>query len=211
MKVLTFIKRKPWLQIALSLTLAGIVAIFIAAGYTSPIDSYNACVEAGNPILETDPPICRDGVHNFTGTPLPSRTPAPEVSTIPFEILVDGDTHGSSPAHAQVTINNQTDWQHYWQTTHANISPLPPLLPVDFTTSNVVAAGLGSKTTSGYGLKITSITASTAGTVVNLTESTPTITCTVAQVISDRYLIVRTPKLTDPVSFRITSEKRHCP
>jgi len=185
--------------------------VFTAAGFTSPIDSYAACVEAGNPLLDTNPPICRDGSHNFIGTPLPAPTAASPVTTVPFEILVDGDTHSAAPGHSQDFINSQAEWQTYWRMAHAGLPTLPPLIPVDFAASSVLAVSLGNESTNGYGLKITDIHAASTGTTVNLTESTPTITCTVAQTISNRYLIVRTAKLAEPVNFRITFEKRHCP
>ncbi len=211
MKALTFIQRRIWLQLLIGLTLACVVAVFIAAGYTAPIASYADCKEAGNPILETNPPICRDGSHTFTGTPLSSAPPSSPQVSVPFEILVDGDTHASIPARDQQVIETEAGWKSYWRDVHRGLPTTPPLIPVDFTTSNVVGVSLGRQTTSGFGLKITSISTSSSGTIVNLTESTPTITCTVVQVITNRYLIVRTPKLTSPVSFHITPELRHCP
>jgi hypothetical protein len=167
-------------------------------------------VEAGYPLIQTDPPICKDGPHNFTGTPLPQATPLPERHSQAFDILVDGDTHGTVPAHSQKFIHNQSDWQSYWREVHSGLPTLPPIIPVDFTANDVVAVSLGRQATGGYGLKITSIDTTAAGTTVSLTESTPTITCVVTQAFSNRYLIVRTEKLTEPVIFRITSDKRHC-
>jgi hypothetical protein len=211
MKLLTFIQQRLWLQLLIGLMLAGVVAVFVAAGTTEPITSYAECKEAGNPILETDPPICRAGSRNFTGTPLPVPPSSESVTSVPFELLVSGDTHAAIPAHGQEFINTQADWQRYWNITHSALPAIPPLIPVDFSQSSVVGVSLGRQNTSGYGIKITSITTGRTGTIVNLTESTPTITCTVAQVITDRYLIVRTAKLAEPVSFHITADKRHCP
>jgi hypothetical protein len=130
---------------------------------------------------------------------------------VPYELLVDGDTKASTPAHGQEFINSQSQWQAYWREVHAGLATLPPLIPVDFSHSSVAAVSLGQQATSGFGLKISNITVSAAGTVIDLTESAPTITCAVAQTITNRYVIVRTSKLTEPVSFRLTTEQRHCP
>lgn len=181
------------------------------AGFTSPIDSYAACIEAGNPVLQTNPPICRDGPHNFTGTALPPDPPSAAVTSVPFEILVDGDTRTQIPAHHQDFINTPGEWQAFWLSVHAGLATPPPLIPVDFAQSSVVGVSLGAQLTSGYGLKITNVTNGPTGSVISLTESTPTIMCPVVTRVSNRYVIIRTAKLTGPVSFRITSEKRHCP
>ena len=211
MKVLSYLKQHRWLQLLLVFVGAVALALIVRAGTTSPIDSYAACIEAGNPVLETDPPICRDGTHNFTGMPNPAVKSGAVGTAVPFELLVDGDTHSSIPAHRQDLINSPAEWQAYWRQVHAGLATLPPLLPVDFKTSSVVAVSLGQRATSGFGLKITNISTSEAGTTVNVTESEPTITCQVAQTITNRYVIVRTSKLLQPVSYRITTEKRHCP
>lgn len=205
--------RRHRLTIVLAIMLAAVVLLYIfRAKLTSPIDSYSACVEAGYPVTESEPPVCREGIHNFKGTPRPEPAPtlATGIENISFDILVDGDTHATAPSHEQRLITTPAQWRAYWDQTHSGLSSIPPLLPVDFSASDVVGVSLGQMTTSGYGLKITGVTSTATGTIVSITESTPTITCAVAQQISNRYLIIRTPKLKTPVSFRISPVKRRC-
>ncbi len=209
--MLKYIKQHPWLKLILIFVGATLLTVIVRAGTTSPVDSYAACIEAGNPVLQTDPPICRDGARNFTGTPAPSPQISGSSTSVAFELLVDGDTKASVPSHRQDFINSTSQWQAYWREVHSGLATLPPLIPVDFNRSDVVAVSLGEHATTGFGLKITGVSTGSAGTTVDLTESSPTITCSVAQAITNRYVIVRTPKLAAPVSFRITSEKRHCP
>ena len=209
--MLGYVKQHLWAQLALSLVVVSLLAIAVRAGTTAQIGSYADCIEAGNPVIDTNPPICRDGSLNFTGAPTPApKQLAPDIN-VPFELLVDGDTRAAAPAHRQDFINSQAQWQTYWRQVHASLATLPPLIPVDFSTSSVAAVSLGERSTTGFGLKITGITESDVGTTVDLTESTPTITCSVSQTTTNRYVIVRTAKLTEPVSFRVTTEKRHCP
>jgi hypothetical protein len=187
-----------------------LAALVLQPSLTSPIDSYAACVEAGYPVLDSEPPVCREGSRNFTGTPQPKPTAAPPISNINFEILVNADTGSAIPEHGQQFIKSPAAWEAYWRGVHGGLPTLPPLLPVDFSQNNVVGVSLGQKPTAGYNLKISSISSTSAGTVVSLTETTPTITCKVAYHFSNRYLIVRTPQLVEPVSFRVTSENRRC-
>ena len=205
-----FIKRNRWLLIVLICVATPIALIAARPRPATHIDSYAACIEAGYPVLQTDPPICRMGSRSFTATAAPQATAAPAVQSVDFEILVDGDTHGQLPTHRQDIIDSPAQWQDYWREVHSSLATLPPIIPVDFSTSTVVGVSLGAQATGGYGLKITGITTAESGTTISLTETTPTITCNVAQGLSNRYLIVRSPKLTQPVNFRIATDRRHC-
>ena len=203
--------RRHRLVLILAAVLAAALAIYLLQPkFTAPIDSYAACVEAGYPVMLSEPPICNDGSHNFIGTPQPTAAPAAPVENLSFEILVNGDTRSQTPGNEQHYISNAGLWQNYWRKVHSGLSSVPPLLPVDFSKNDVIGVSLGQKTTGGYGLKVTSIATSAKGTIISVTETTPTITCAVSQQLSNRYVIVRTSKLVQPVTFRITPEKRRC-
>jgi hypothetical protein len=176
---------------------------------TARVDSFAKCASEGYPVAESDPPTCNDGRHAFVGpraSPGPSTAPS---ASLPFELLVDGDSASDYPQR-QETITTQADWTRYWRSVHASLASLPPILPVDFTKDNVIAISEGRKMTGGYNLKITGIMAATTGTTVSVTETVPTTTCAVTQATTNRYLIVRTSKLAEPVSFRISTDYRQC-
>jgi hypothetical protein len=189
---------------------ATVLALLLTAGSTSPVDSYAACVEAGYPVTDSNPPVCRAGQFNFTGQTLAvTPTPVP-VNVLPFELLVDGDTHTSLPTEHHLFINNGADWQAYWRRAHAGVTPFPPIIAVDFSKHSILAAGLGPKPTGGYNIKFTSVTTGAAGTTVYVTETTPAISCALTQAITNKYDIIRTAKLTEPVSFRRSPATRTC-
>jgi hypothetical protein len=212
MKVLMAIRKRPWLQVLLGSGLLVMVAglVLFKAAYTEPIDSYTKCADAGYPIETSDPPVCRAGRHYFTG-PRAAATPDPAAgaSAAAFELLVDGDSHGTYPRQEEV-IRDQASWQRYWARIHAATGTVPPLIPINFATSDVIAISQGSQPTAGYSYRVTGITTGPAGTAVNITEVTPTITCHVAQMQSNRYFIVGTTKLPEPVIFRTTRDYRRC-
>jgi hypothetical protein len=194
------------------LTLAAWV---FSAHPTELVDSYAKCADEGYPITYTEPPTCSAFGRTFLGprdaaTPSPS-TPAggPAGTAQPFEILVEGDSGGAYPNRQEV-ITNPPAWQHYWGAVHGHLKTLPPLLSIDFIKNDVVALSEGQKTTGGYGLKVTTITSGPKGTIVDATETVPTITCTATKSITNRYFIVKTSKLTPPVSFRLTTDYHHC-
>lgn len=176
---------------------------------THEIDSFEECAIAGQPVTEGNPPTCRDGKHVFRGPaekPAPSQAPA---TLQAFDRLVEGDSRGSYPRR-QEHIQSEKDWQRYWREVHAGASPMPPIIAVDFTKYDVVTFSMGRQQTDGYRLKVNSIVVGESGSVIDATESTPTITCKVAPTPTNRYVIVRTAKLHGPVSFRVSSLYRKC-
>jgi hypothetical protein len=179
---------------------------------TEPIDSYATCAADGNPISDTNPRTCRARQSVFLGPPevlADASAPGSSLSTVEFELLVQGDPGGNYPRRQDV-ISTADDWHILWKAVHSGLSTQPPIIPVDFSTSDVVALTEGPQQTTGYNLKITAITASEAGTVVDVTESIPTVTCQVMYLPTNRYFLARTPKLRPPVSFRTTSRPRRC-
>ncbi|MDB5178507.1 MAG: hypothetical protein JWN01_450 [Patescibacteria group bacterium] len=193
----------------LAVMLAG--AVWLLRGHpTEPIDSYAACARAGYPIMESEPPACVAKGHTYVGprgSPVPISEPGVSQE---FQLLVEGDSRGAYPQRQEI-ITSQAQWERYWAAVHANIKPLPPLLPVDFTTSNVIALSEGPRATGGYNLKVTGIITSPAGTAVDVTEQISGAKCIVTQKVTDRYYIVRTARLPAPISFRASKETRDCP
>ena len=186
-----------------------VVASFLFRGTpAAPIASFAQCAQAGFVVSDTNPPACSDGHRSFVGPAAPVKSLAPG-TTLPFELMVEGDSGGNYPAGQQV-ISSQSAWQHYWVQVHSGLRSIPPILPVDFNTSDIIALSSGREVTNGYNLKVTAVMGSATGTAVDVTFTIPTISCKVANTSSNRYFIAKTQKLTQPVSFRITTEYHKC-
>ena len=192
------------------IVVSAVASLLFRGTPAAPIRSFAECAQAGYVVSDTNPPACSDGHHAFVG-PAEATADAspPPGQTVPFELMVEGNSGGNYPQRQEV-ITSGLDWQQYWVQVHAGLHSLPPILPVDFTQSNIVALSDGRQTTNGYNLKITGITSSAAGSVVEYTLTVPTITCTVANTPTNPYYIAKTPTLTAPVSFRLTTEYHDC-
>jgi hypothetical protein len=81
---------------------------------------------------------------------------------------------------------------------------------VDFAASTVIALSYGPKPTGGYDIKATGVAVSSAGAIVDVTQTVPGEGCVVTASITNPYTIIRTARLAQPVSFRILTEKHHC-
>ena len=174
---------------------------------TAPVDSFLACSNAGYPVTDSNPAVCQSDVGSFTG-PLKSPVPtATEIVNQPTELLVDADSHGDYARGWQV-ITSQAQWQAFWSAVHEAVS-LPPIIPVDFSTSDVVALSEGREPTTGYKVEVTGISSSAAGTTIDLTESAPE-KCVEAQHVTNPYYLVQTAKLPAPVNFVLTHTTHTC-
>ena len=183
-----------------------LIGWLIRALDTAAIDSYAACTAAGYPVQDTNPPVCVVDDRNYIG-PVASDSPTAALTNQAFELLVDADSHGSYARDFKV-ITNQPQWQTFWGDIHASVS-LPPLISVDFGTSDVVALSAGVKPTGGYKMEIVNLTTSAKGTAVHITETTP-VNCIVTQSPTNPYYIIQTVKLPQPVNFIVTQAQHDC-
>jgi hypothetical protein len=175
-----------------------------------PPATFAQCANAGYIVTDTNPPACLDGKRSFLG-PVAKNTPAQApLTSQPFQVLVDADSKGDYPRGSQV-IDSQSQWETYWMGVHAWLSTDPPILPVNFATSDVLAVSEGHEATAGYVYEITSINTGASGTVADVSESIPTVTCSVAYTPTNPYYIVETAKLPTPVTFNVTTTHHECP
>lgn len=201
--------RQRWVLAGAFLCIILVWSLLIRALETSPVDSFLRCVDAGNPVTDSNPPTCTDGKQYYVGPYASPDASSEPMKSLQFQILVDGDSGGNFPRSTEL-INDQTSWIEYWGWVHNSRSVLPPLLPIDFATSSVIAVSEGKQQTSGYVFKITGVSTGKRGTVIDIRESIPTVTCRVSVIPTNRYFIVRTEKVKEPISFRYSTEKRKC-
>jgi hypothetical protein len=197
-------------RVTVMLSVAAILIVLVAWVFTSrpmaEIDSYAACTAAGYPVAETNPPICQSPKRAFVG-PVASIAPSTEASQgLPFDLLVDADSHSTYPRYTQV-IKTQADWQSFWAQIHASIA-MPPILAVDFSTSMVVALSEGVGL-AGRHFAVSSVNQSDHGTVVMVTETTP-IACAEPTGTTNPYYLIRTGRLSAPVTFQVTPATHQC-
>ncbi len=199
--------RLLWAGLGVAAVVSG--AVVMHALFTDPIDSYTECTKAGYPVMESNPPVCRAGGRNFVGPALALGAEVELGTSQPFDLLTEADHTGAYPRGQQV-IRTQAGWQDYWHAVHAGQPVMPPLLPVDFRTNQVLVINTGLVPTDGYDLRIVGILTSARGTTVDFTETVPTISCKVANRATNRYLMVRTVTLPEPVTFRLSPARREC-
>lgn len=199
--------------------LVGLVPISLAilAGALWPshptrVTNFDQCSAAGFPIQESQPEVCSAYGHSYVGPDDGSAVAAAAggvVQTLPFEVMVEGDSRGNYPKGQEV-IRTQSAWQSYWAAVHEAVSPLPPLLPVDFTKYDVIALSAGVVATNGYSLQIGGVNIKDGAAQIVAHETLPGISCVVKPVKTNPYYIVRVAKLPAKVTFQDDQKVHVC-
>ncbi len=202
--------RRRWLAIG---TLAALVLLVLLApksGHTEHITDFATCAAAGYPITDTEPPVCRGpGNQNFIGPAQNMAPTGPIYTTRTFQILVDGDL-ATNFERGQFHATTPQDWQELWQKLHSGTQTQPPIIPVNFDSNDVVAFVQGHHDTDGYSLRATAVLTSDTGSSLSFVEQAPGPLCPVSAKPSNRYLIIQVPKLTEPISYKVSDVAHDC-
>jgi hypothetical protein len=192
--------------------MVAIVLWLVSHRHGQVVDDFNSCVTAGYAVSTTDPQTCSDGHQTYTA---PQSSPASLTPTGPtgtnqsYQILAEGDSRDDYPRQQQL-ITDQAAWVAFWDRLYAKISPLPPLLPVDFGHNEVIALTDGVEPNGGYGLELSGVLAGTSSSLVYFEQITPNAKCEPASGPSDPYVLAVTAKTAGVMSYKPTQQTRRC-
>ena len=166
------------------------------------ITNFEECAKAGYPVAESYPRRC-----NITG------------KVFIEEIADDSKVKGNVDAKAfhigvlsetdkrMVVIKSQAEWQKLWRETHPKPSEVTK---VDFEKVMLVAFLAGTKPTAGYAVEVESVEESDGRVLFTVVETSPGENCINAQVITDPYVIVETPKTEKNLEFNYKEKINNC-
>lgn len=201
--------RKALIALSLLVIIIGLAFWLAHPARVADIDSFAACVKAGFPVSDTNPPTCDDGHQTYTG-PLGSPGPSAQpLETLDYSILVEGDSKGAYPAKNQL-ITTQAQWQSFWREVHTGLPSTPPLIPVDFGKYSVIALTMGPEPTQSYSIRMLSIGRSAQATVVDVELREPAQDCKLPALKTDPYFLAQVPKLDQPPRFETSTATRSC-
>lgn len=136
------------------------------------------------------------GLGSVTGVPA-DATLVPDDR---MELLVDESYSGFDERSRQV-IRTSAAWEEAWRQLHEGRSDVPERPAVDFETSMVVLATMGSRRSGGYDIDVESVHRDGESMYVVVTERSPGESCGVTAAITTPATAVRVPRADGEVEF----------
>lgn len=114
------------------------------------------------------------------------------------------------PDRRRLVIGDAETWAAFWTELHANLSPVPDLPTVDFSTRIVVAATMGRRPTGGYAIRIEAVSRRGDDFEVVVVESSPAAGCLTTQAITAPATAVSVTLTAGGVEFVERTETADC-
>ena len=139
-----------------------------------------------------------------SGAVVVDTLPLPEAATRWFWF-------GGGPATPQrLVIHDQAAWAAFWTSVTWNMQPTPPVPEIDFTTSDVIVAAMGLRTTGGFEIAIEEVADTRTQRWVVVNEVTSR-NCFTIQAFTYPFDVVRVPKSELPVEWIERQGTFDCP
>jgi hypothetical protein len=122
---------------------------------------------------------------------------------VPFETILDETFSGLQEARREV-VRDEAAWIRLWAQIHENVTPPPPLPPVDFSRDMLIAAATGTRPTGGFDIKILSVVLGGEKLEVAVHETCPAPGAAVIQALSQPVEVVRLQRLPQAPTFQET-------
>ena len=111
------------------------------------------------------------------------------------------ESYGGLDERAREVVRTRRVWEDAWRTLHEGRSSTPERPEVDFGSSMVVVAAMGSRPTGGYDIEVESVHREGETLYVVVRETSPGEGCGVTQAFTAPTTAVRVPRVPGDVHF----------
>jgi hypothetical protein len=113
-------------------------------------------------------------------------------------------------ARERLVVQSPSEWSALWTRMHSRQSPEPPIVQPDFNTEVALVATMGEKPSGGYTITIDSVTRHERGSIVYVTEKSPSETCFTPGVLTQAVHAIRAPKTDGTIWWRERTAVENC-
>lgn len=138
-------------------------------------------------------------------TPTTAVTAPPEENALSYETIALGSYSGHEDKKDHV-ITTQSEWRQVWSLVNKNLSPKPPLPPVDFSKEMVIGVFMGTQSTGGYSITIKKVIEHETSLEVVVEETAPKAGQATTQALTQPFHIIKTIRIDKPVTFTRVSK-----
>lgn len=131
------------------------------------------------------------------------------VKDITFEVIREA-YYGGYEEPKVLVIQNNEDYQTVMNKVYENLDQRPNIPEIDFTKETLIAVFMGAKNTGGYSIHVEKIYGSSKSLTVNVKEISPGKNCTVQQMVTHPFQIIRMKKFNELIKFNTVKETKDC-
>ena len=110
----------------------------------------------------------------------------------------------------RLVVQTPAEWSGVWSKIHSTQSPVPAIVQPDFNTEVALVATMGEKPAGGYTITIDSVTRHERGSIVYVTEKSPSQTCFTPAVLTQAVHAIRAPKTDGTIWWRERTTVENC-
>jgi hypothetical protein len=110
----------------------------------------------------------------------------------------------------RLAVQSGAEWSTLWARIHARQSPVPAIVQPDFNTEVVLVATMGEKPAGGYTITIDSVTRHERGSIVYVTEKSPSTSCITPAVLTQAVHAIRAPRGSNMFQWRERTVVENC-
>lgn len=126
------------------------------------------------------------------------------------DLTLAQQTYSGYTSRERQVVRSASEWPSIWSKMHAGQSPEPAPVTPDFNNEDAVIAAMGEKNSGGYSITIDSVTRHERGSIVFVTEKSPSPACITPAVITHPVHAVRAPRSAGPYQWRERSLTVDC-
>jgi len=191
-------KRPVGFGAAAGILLVGIFFLYLGFNniQRNSVTSFEQCVEAGNPVMESYPRQCAMDGKTFVESIDYSSPQILQIKKGTNDIALDFP-------RGNYIINSQEQWNELFGATE--ISP-----EVDFDEKTVIAVVMGQKPSGGYSVSLKQVELQDGKIEFLLNESIPGENCFVTEALTNPYQIIAIEKTDKDISFMGNTVEESC-
>jgi hypothetical protein len=146
--------------------------------------------------------IGSNGDETGAGQPVEIR-PVPGIETVRF--------HSGMTTQQRLVVRDETTWSSVWLQIVGSLQPVPASPKVDWDSSYVIVAAMGTRNSGGFSIGIDEVRVGPDGASVSVTETSPGSHCLVLDVITAPLVAVLVPAFPGKASFFEHTAVHDCP
>ena len=138
-------------------------------------------------------------------------TSTTEQQAVTFTVLAQGTQSGfNTDMPTAYKLDNEKDWQTFWDQHNSMMEPKPALPAVDFSQNMVVAIIDANQPSGGYQITVDKITAYSHRLHITATRESPGANCMTMGAITQPFIFVTVPQSQDVPELHLNSKINDC-